>query len=481
MNRERAETHLRLLAEAELRRSTAPPANGTAGQRDVPSLALAAELLCTVGAVDVGAMDEIRHDLHFALAVRQPAPGGSSQAAQWRLERFMRFLRPPRTAVAFPVARPGAAWRVVPIGRVLRIRDDRARGELYLLAYAQTDGGARFTMTGWIEGSPGVRGAVPPSAGPPRRIRRQYIAVDDQGTRYQLGFVAGSGAGRIEWQGVLELDPGPPHQIRWLDVTTIPGEPATRIDLDSKDPQDPAPDITVTQRAVSPGELLLDVIAARLLTVAATYPQDTPEQLAAAKPGLVPHAAAGLGDIIAALRAADALSPSSPVPGQLAGLCARLGVSGHGITARPADDLPGPWLSMLTRYHRRTPQPAPASGRSVATAVELPELDGARFAILGLHHSDGATMFHLQASGVTPEDDWEYIRAVRPLPVLWIRDSSGRWHTTQTNGYYPTKTTGEVILPMAIVPPLAAGTPWVDMFAAGQSAEISARLPLHWT
>jgi hypothetical protein len=167
--------------------------------------------------------------------------------------------------------------------------------------------------------------------------------------------------------------------------------------------------------------------------------ENTLEQLAAAKPGLVPHAAAGL--------------------------CARLGVSGHRITARPTDDLPGPWLSMLTRYRRRTPQPAPASGRSVATAVELPELDGARFAILGLHHSDGATMFHLQASGVTPEDDWEYIRTVRPLPVLWIRDSSGRWHTTQTNGYYPTKTTGEVILPMAIVPPLAAGTSWVDMFA----------------
>jgi hypothetical protein len=72
VNRERAETHLRLLAEAELRRSTAPPANGTAGQRDVPSLALAAELLCTVGAVDVGAMDEIRHDLHFALSARLP-------------------------------------------------------------------------------------------------------------------------------------------------------------------------------------------------------------------------------------------------------------------------------------------------------------------------------------------------------------------------------------------------------------------------
>jgi hypothetical protein len=73
------------------------------------------------------------------------------------------------------------------------------------------------------------------------------------------------------------------------------------------------------------------------------------------------------------------------------------------------------------------------------------------------------------------------VGAMEALPVLWIRDSSGRWHTTQTNGYYPTKTTGEVILPMAIVPPLAVGTPWADMFAAGQSAEISARLPLHWT
>ncbi len=55
--------------------------------------------------------------------------------------------------------------------------------------------------------------------------------------------------------------------------------PATRIDLDPRDPQNPqnpAPDITVTQRARSPGELLLDVIAARLLTAAAAFPQDTP-------------------------------------------------------------------------------------------------------------------------------------------------------------------------------------------------------------
>lgn len=143
---------------------------------------------------------------------------------------------------------------------------------------------------------------------------------------------------------------------------------------------------------------------------------------------------------------------------------------------------PGPWLSRLTRYHRRGPQAPPSPGRSIATAAELPELDGTRLVILGLRHSDsdGATTLLLQASGGTPEDDWEYIRAVRPLPVLWIRDSHGRWHTTDTRGHHRVGALGEVILYPAITPPLAPGTPWVDVVAAGQSAEVRVRLPLRW-
>ena len=58
---------------------------------------------------------------------------------------------------------------------------------------------------------------------------------------------------------MLDLRPDPQHEIRWLDLRTAPGEPATRIHLD---PQVPAPDITVTNTAASPGELLADVIAA---------------------------------------------------------------------------------------------------------------------------------------------------------------------------------------------------------------------------
>jgi hypothetical protein len=34
---------------------------------------------------------------------------------------------------------------------------------------------------------------------------------------------------------------------------------------------------------------------------------------------------------------------AAPSPGQLAGLCARLGIAGHGITAPPAGDLPDRW------------------------------------------------------------------------------------------------------------------------------------------
>jgi hypothetical protein len=184
---------------------------------------------------------------------------------------------------------------------------------------------------------------------------------------------------------------------------------------------------------------------------------------------------------VAALEAAGALPPTSPAPGQLAGLCARLGITGHGITTPPVADLPDRWLSMLTRYHRRTPQPTPAPGSWSATAAELPQLDGARVAVLGLHHSEPRTILHLHAGGVTMEDDWEYYRGVRPLPALWVRDSADRWHATHDYAPRPLGDKGEVTLELAITPPLAAGTQWIDVMATGPSAQVRARLPVGWT
>ena len=468
MNRERADTHLRQLAEAELRGATTP---GTRGAGHAGSLPLVAQALIAVGAVDVGTADQILAEFDLALAVREP---GEGNAAARRLARLTRVWSRPAVTGVFAASRP-TSWRVVPVGQAIRIRDGEVRGELGLLTYLQTAHGARFTMAGWMHGPAPEPDTPRPRPRLPVPVR--FTAADDKGTGYTLGFstrITGSAA----LAGVLDLRPDPRHEIRWLDLRTAPGEPATRISLDERIL---SPDITVTKTAASPAELLADVIAARVLALAATLPQETPEQLAAARPQLLPHVAGWLGDVITALRAADALPPSSPVPGQLAGLCTRLGISGHGITTPPAADLPDRWLSMLTRYHRRNPQPAPAPGSWAAVAAELPELDGARVAVLGLHQSERGTILHLHAGGVMMEDDWAYYRGVRPMPALWIRDHADRWHATRSWAPRPLGDNGEVTLDLEIAPPLEAGTPWIDVVAAGQSARVRVRLPLRWT
>jgi hypothetical protein len=260
---------------------------------------------------------------------------------------------------------------------------------------------------------------------------------------------------------VLHLRPDPTHEIRWLDLGTDPGEAATRITLD---PRDPPPDVTVTQSVASPGEFVLNGIAARLL---------------ATEPEPLSRAADALGDVVAALQAAGVLSPSSPVPRQLARLCASLGISGHGITAPLAGELPEPWLSVLTYYDRGKPPPAHRPGTWASVVAELPEMDGAQIAILGLHQSEHDTIVHMLAGGVVLEHDWPQTRGLRPIPVLWIRGSSGGWHTTRLAGMN-SNDGGEVMFRLAIVPPLARGDTCIEVIATGQSTDVRAWLPLRW-
>src|SRR5580700_8816916 len=458
MDRERAETYLRQLAEAELRRAGTLPAAGIRRPQNSAGLALVAPALVAVGAVDAVTAAQIRADLELAVAGRQP--GQENQA------RLMGgFSGRAGTTVALDQAlstgharpRPHrASWRAVPVGQVIHFRDGDVRHELLVVAYLRSAGGARFIIAGW----------------PFRRL----TAADDRGARYQIGYQGGPGVAEFL------LTPDPPRQIRWLDLITAHGEPATRIDLD---PPIPVPDVTVIRNAHSPGELLLDVIAARILCSGPSFPQDELEHPAAEAADLRAFIGDGPGEIVAALHASGALPPTSPVPGQLARLCDRIGIPGHGITAPPAD-LPEPWHSMLTRP-RRLPRAGP--GIAAATNAELPELDGTHITILGLHHSTivglhnstTQTIVHTLVSGVTPEDDWTYGRVVRPLPTLWVRDSSGRWHATRTNGTGPSPNSGEVILWLEIVPPLDSGTAWIDVVATGRSAEVRIRLPLCWT
>ena len=85
MDRERAETHLRLLAEAELRRVMKMPVGSIPGRWHSARLALAAQALTAVAAVCADVADEIQADVSLAVAARRriaaaaPAWDASSQ------------------------------------------------------------------------------------------------------------------------------------------------------------------------------------------------------------------------------------------------------------------------------------------------------------------------------------------------------------------------------------------------------------------
>jgi hypothetical protein len=419
----------------------------------------------------MGTANEIQAELAFALRVRQlrSGPGGLTPNARAHLVRLMRPPTPgPRVGHQPPSSR--APWRVLPVGQVIRARDGDVQGELRLLAYAQTAASARFTAVSyWGPGQAPMRHRPPPGV----LLAPKFTAVDDQGTSYQ--FSASPGPPRVEWSGVLDLHPNPPPEIRWLDLSTAPGEPPARIDLDSRPA--PSPEITVTPTDVSPGELLLTGIAAGLLALAS--PERVPLQLSAAQPGPLSQAADGLADIIAALQAAVALPTSSRLPSQLAGLCARLGITGHGIAAPPTDDLPERWRSLFTYGRRTNPERAPVPGSAV-TAIQLPELDGARIMVLGLHNGAHGQFLHLLASGVTPEYTWPYGLIANRMPVLWLCDRNGRWHTARPARSAPLRDTDDFLLWLRVVPPLDHGTRFFDVMVTGPSAEVRAGLPLRW-
>ena len=183
--------------------------------------------------------------------------------------------------------------------------------------------------------------------------------------------------------------------------------------------------------------------------------------------------------MIAALAAAEVLSPLSPVPGQLAALCASLRISGHGITVPPAAELPEPWVSLLAHYQRRKPDPALPRDGHAAVAAALPELDGVRLALLGLHNFDGASWLQVLAKGLTPEEHHGPFGFDLYFPLsVWVRDSGGRWHAIRPSGWH--RTDGEYALRLQLLPPLPRSAEWIEVQAAGQSAQARARLPLRW-
>jgi hypothetical protein len=581
MNRERAEIHLRLVAEEELRRASASPQDSAGTPPDTPAaghealvgrqrsavaaalydlrgrerelialqyygnlsetetaqavglstgavgahtahgmsalraalqagtsrVAQVAQLLTAAGALEGEVAAQVLADVALALGARRTGAAGQrgpdprsllrSPVARLPLGMLLGPRRPvapgPVVTGAFTAATAGlpgpagtraAPGRAVGLGQVIGVRGGDVSGDMYLLSYAQTAAGARLTVVTRTHGE-----FVPPRIEHNGMYRpfavfpvRQFTARDDQGTWYTMDFSGRRGRRATELAGEITLFPEPPPGIRWLDLTTSPGEPAARIGLTpGSGPPDPA-GVTVSETATSLGEHLLHQMATRLLLLVLAFPHEIRLHRAVPAPEPFSCIADGLGDAIAALQACGALSPLSPAPGQLAALCATLNISGHGIIAPPAAELPGPWLSMLAHYRHRKAGSDEGRDGCAALAVAFPELDGIGLTLLGLHNADGRTVLYGDASGMTLAWPQRPPGAELDFPLrIWVRDSGGRWHATRAaaRGWSAPDDSGAT-LRLEVVPPLTPATSWIEVLAAGPSMQARATLPLRW-
>jgi hypothetical protein len=500
MNREGAETYLRVLAERQLRGWVAA-GPGSGGGTVTATLTAVSQALTAVHALDDELAVDILTDFDLAMRVRQPpdpaapqpgagrAPGATGASkygpARMRLARTGPMIRtgvrsyPPPSVYSAGASGPppgspgpGGPDRFVPVGLRIPYREEMLSGEVFLLSFAHTAAAARFTMA-WrahssFEPHPVYPGMVPFWA---------FTVTDDRGRRYRLELAGSDGP---EWSGEVSLMPRPPDDLRWLDICA-PGGSSVRVDVIPQTPPsrpEAAAEPEVSPLTRSPGEYLLIMVAERLLTMAPDDPLGR-RQLSRISTGPLQTVVTGLGDVIAALEAADVLSPLSPVPAQVAAVCAGLRVSGHGIAAPPAHELPDPWLSLLAYYQRRKPDTTPGYDGYAAVAMALPELDGIRLALLGLLNADGGSWIQLLARGLVP--------SYRPGPFgldyflplsFWIKDSVGRWHAGRPAGVRQTH--GEWAIKLQLVPPLARSTDAIEVLAAGRSAQVRVRLPLLW-
>jgi hypothetical protein len=475
MDREGAETYLRLLAEAAMRGSLTPAAELRAP--GASRIFVVGHALTVVGALDPVTAEEILTDFRLAETVRQlrhePAGRGVT-AAEW-LTQGRAGLRPKQAPVRAPGegtpgedADHGRAARFVPVGLMVPFRAGAVSGELCLMSFAQTGSGARF-IAAWQVRSPSLE--VQLSHHYPGLIPiDEFTVTDDRGARYQLDLSPGSD---VAWPNMIRLSPAPPGTIRWLDVAP-PFRQAVRVDMAGGDD---AAQVSICDTKLSPGEHLLVMLAERLLTGTPEFPR---RSLLAAPPTSPRQAVAGgFGVIIAALEAAGVLSPLSPVPARLATLCASLDLTGHGIAAPPTLDLPEPWLSLLAHYQRRKPEPTQMREGYAALAASLPELDGIRVTLLGLQHTQGGSALHALVQGRIPEPRPGPLDIDLNFPLsLWLRDSAGRWHAARPDRCH--QAGRERAIRLRLVPPLTRPADWVEVLAGGRSAEVRVTLPLRW-
>lgn len=472
----RAETYLRLLAEAALRPG-ARPGDDRAGR-----VRQAADILVDAGVLTEEQTTDLLLALATALRVRGrpgvPIPAGRAR----RLGAAAMRLGSPRQA--------GHPWRVV------TMVPSQVPGSRLMALVVTAD---RMIAPATLR--------FPPSAGlddltPPAFT--DLTASDDAGTGYQLSFTDGSWAGST-WTGTILARPAPPPGARLLTINS-PNGPLLIIDLT------PAAATAPVAAAVgpadrSPGERLLHRRAeAMLARLAAGRPDQALQPFSAEDRrraisqvletlGSGPPAASGqvvarsvtasshgrppgepsLPELVETLEGAGILSPLSALPAQVATLAEALGGPHAGAHASDVR-LPARWTGVLAHYGRRHHPPLAAGTGSIG--AELPAVEGTSFVIAGVRTSAAGTVLHVVGRG------W------RRMPVpgqqvglsWWARDSSGAWHLGIVSTW--NLANESLTMRLSLFPPLRPGGPGstdtLTLEVTGNAECLTADLTVHW-
>jgi hypothetical protein len=418
---ERAEIYLGRLAEAELRRVGDQLRRLDAAAEDPwadPGMPLfriaegaswkvgrAARILVAAGVLDQDYVHDAGADLGAAIQVR------SRLLLNWYRRRGVlhRTIFDPR--VPPPPRGARQPMRVTPVGRALRGVSDRAPWTLHLMSLLRTETAAVITVAMRMHWPPDESSTA--GAGPHQMPYDQLWTVDDQRARYTVRFEGGRHE-TATWLGHARLAPVPPRDARWLDLIGD-GTHLVRLPLGPPAPAGrQATPPTTEPTATGLGERLLILEAEHILTTGDAT-GGARGQVGGPSPG----------EIITVLMAAGGIAAGSPVPGQLAALCQRLGATGHHITVPPGEELPAPWVSVIA--HRDAPVPAGLPEVFAPLACVLPDVDGARFALAGLSTIAGETHLHVISSGM-PQLAGRFQWNWTPGFSWWLRDSAGNWH-----------------------------------------------------
>ena len=432
--RERAETYLRLLAEAALR----PGSDGHARR-----IRRAADLLIEAGVLTEPLTARILADLQLSLHVRGRqevfVPGG-------RLRHLGSF------APGAPGLGSGLASGQPSSWRVLRPGQPTLGSRLMALILLNDKGLAPATLCF----SPAVgtsESDVPVLTG--------LTATDNLGTAYRLSFTDGTWAGST-WTGTVVLIPAPPATVRKLDITG-PAGPVLRADVADVPADGAAPGAAPRSVQESPGERLLTRRAEAMLAELALGIHD--------KPALSQSA---LAELAGTLEAAGLLSPLSPAPARLAALSQLLGLPLEG----PASEVPARWTEIMAYYGRRR-RLAPVTG-TAAIGMVLPEIDGVRLAMAGVRSGGAGSFLHAAVQGLAP------LPRRRPPGTswdtgfsIWARDDAGGWHLGTVEDISPAGGTAGV-LRLALLPPLCHETASLTIEVTGPSQQMAVDLPARW-